>query len=380
MTVTDIINGVQLVTDPEALKSIVRVSLAANIRLAVWGSTAIGKTTIIGEEVELCGWENRVYRLGNYVREDLSGIPHPEQVQFCYDGTTVEEGGVRFLLPDILPLERRVGKAKIAVVLDEMDRTEPIIFGTVTEMLFNHSINGLKFGPNVRFITIGNGSTDIGTVPIPSAIASRLCHIYFAPHGEKAFASWAQWSVEHGSDPVFAGFYGANIGMFDECVGDKSKLIDYAKPVNRAKTEAGRLIAFLKAARARGKDYSHIQDAMVAGFIGPKHLDAWKKFSILYDQAPSREEIVDHAQTCKVPDDVTVMCVLFRDLAAWIKHRLLDAENDKALPSAVNAIVKYFLRWPPEQMRAAVTHFETESIYMTLSCPAYAEYQKKKNS
>ncbi len=327
-----------------------RVCFMANQPVMIWGETGIGKSSIVRQSVPK-GWKFYDVRLSDKEATDLGGVPMPNS----------KTGKVEYMATSLLPLDC---DEKCVVLFDEADRTSDMsVQNMMLQLVLDRSINGHKLSDNCRIVLAGNGATDIGTMPLSSAAAGRMTHLYIESRDDKALESWLSWDSQcTGALQSFAKYRN------DVWVGDaqQSALEELAERKPRNWVMADTLY---RSASTATFEVADLMLPLLSGCVGKAaaiELLAWYKLSA---EAPTVEEITSNPTQARLPSTLGIFFAL---------GTTLSREAKKAQQKDADAMAAYIARWPEEQAAFAFTGLLSARPDIATSA-VYRQWHKNRN-
>jgi len=174
-------------------KKAVNAALDAGLVPVLVGDAGIGKSAMIRQLAQERGWDTLFFFLAHLEREDLSGIPFPN-----------EDGSYSFLaqksIRDILCSEQET-----LLVLDEWNRGERATMNAAFTMMEDRSFGGHQLGDNIRIIAAMNPSDGdylVNEAEKDPAFRRRLCFVGVRTD----IFDWLKWAEESGVDSKVIAF------------------------------------------------------------------------------------------------------------------------------------------------------------------------------
>lgn len=333
-----------------------RLCFFLNIPVALWGRRGVGKSSVVAQSVPT-GWKLYDFRASDKEASDIGGIPFP------VDSKEDKIKRIEYLMTKLLPFD---SQEKCIVLLDEFDRSPDLsVQNAMLQLVLDRKVNGHDLSPNARIVIAGNGATDIGTIPLSSASAGRMLHLYIETDDDSAVKAWQNWAIESGEVSTALTSFAEFKNEVWRSAKDAGELEELGSPTPRTFVMADRVY---QAARNESVKFevSDLLLPMIAGCIGrvaALELLSWYK---ICEQAPTMEEIADNPTGAKLPTEDGVYCALGLTIARHAK----EERN-----GTVDAYATYISRWTPERARFAFTHLLREQSKAATS-PAYLKWNK----
>jgi len=157
----------------------IRLAMAANRPVFLWGSPGIGKSALGEELAEESGLKFWDVRLTTMNPVDLRGIPIPDTTK----GTAIT------LPPDCLPQE-----PNHLVLLDEINAAPPTMQVAAYQLVLKRRVGSYILPDNCYVMACGNKPTDKAiTYAMPTPLVSRFSHLELTINAEQ-WLDWAQRS------------------------------------------------------------------------------------------------------------------------------------------------------------------------------------------
>lgn len=354
---TQLSNIIKITLD--MLPRILRVCFAADNPLDVTGPPAVGKSQAIAQAVP-DGWGFYDFRASDKEAPDIGGIPYPTESK--------GKKFVEYMLTRLLPWDT---DEKCVILFDEFDRTSDLsVQNAMLQVILDRSLNGHRLSPNARIIIARNGETDTGTIPLTTASASRMCHVYIDAHSDKALSAWLQWAETSTVSSELQSFAKYNSDVWSQAK-EMAEMEDMGSPRPRTFVMADKLWQVAHKASFETRD---IILPLLAGCVGAV---AGRKLLGHYEvmsKAPSPEEIVRQPKTCRLPADNAIHYALGLALAKYVSQQTASHRTGTA-----DAIADYVARWPREQAKFAFTHLaKAEPRVMTGDI--YTQWQQQNSN
>lgn len=340
-----------------------RVCFYANLTCALWGRRGVGKSSVVLQSVPK-GWGFYDFRLSDKEASDVGGIPFP---------VDSESGSkrVEYLMTKQLPFD---SEEKCVVLLDEFDRTADLsVQNAALQLTLDRRINGHPLSPNARIVIAGNGATDVGTIPLSSASAGRMVHLYIETDDEQARNAWQQWAktanlklsdkLSMQVSPMLQSFAEYKSDVWTSAK-DIAELEEYGSPTPRTFVMADTLFQACKQVNFETADILLPLLAGCVGMAAATEMLGWYK---VCESAPTVGEIIANPRSAKLPDQLGVQFALGLTLA---RHAKALANGE------VDSIATYIARWSREQARFAFTHLIREQPRAATS-KAYLNWEKQ---
>lgn len=216
--------------------------------LAARGS---GKTTIAKDVIRECGYREVMFNLSTKERCDF-GYPN------FFAAQSGKNNYINFMFPEVLrPLME--GNEQAVLVLDELDKSDPSVWGPLLELTQFHTLDGKLF-PNLKAVVMtGNFSVESGQRPCLPLLDRAEKYLVEASHHH-----WLDWASKSGQiHPSITAFIADHP---DELFGDVDPGDVYADPSPRGWHNASKLLNF-----GESKKWSHkILTNKVSGCVGKK--------------------------------------------------------------------------------------------------------------
>lgn len=335
------------------------VAMMANITVALWGESGIGKSTVIGQLCEKIGFRLFDFRLSDKEPTDVSGVPMPG-----------EDGIIKWSLTDQIPWEEHVGNAKCALFLDEFDRADVSVQNMALQLLLDRKVNGHKLGRNVVIVVAGNGTSDSYTTAISTAVARRMIHLYVTRTGERGLRSYEEYCEDVGVPPEHAGF----ARFCNESWRGLSESIEFEElgtPSPRTYDMAGRIWDTLADTKARGQfETEDIILPMLAGCVGKAGAFSYIAWRRMCAEAPDPKTVLDDPQHADIPPADKVG-ILF-GLIASVVDTVADQESAEKVSIYLTRVSKANF----EELAAMGFRRMIKRFPEAATCPVYHKWEK----
>jgi hypothetical protein len=142
----------------------VRVALAADVPVLVWGEPGVGKTASIKALADGLGWPVEIVLASLREPSDFAGLP------------VVVDGDMRFAPPDWA--KRLSGHDRAICFFDEISTAAPSVQKALLRVVHDRVVGDLDLGTGVRMIAAANPA-DIaaGGWDLTAPLANRFCHL-----------------------------------------------------------------------------------------------------------------------------------------------------------------------------------------------------------
>lgn len=155
------------------------------VSLMMWGSTGIGKTSIVDQVGDITGYKVLNIRLSQREAVDILGVP--------YTGT-VRIGDKEVHVSNHHPPKwfmEALMEGNVILFLDELNRAHRDVLQAAFELVLERRINGIVLPDTVRIISACNPPNKLyDTFSFDLALVARFCHVQVVP----SVNSWKEWA------------------------------------------------------------------------------------------------------------------------------------------------------------------------------------------
>lgn len=236
--------------DQGSMAELMRLSIQNGTNFMVFGNAGIGKTEMAIQECERAGVIPVYLNLSVLEGPDLQGIPYRTQ-----DNKTA------YAIPEKFEYRSAEGpdKRRVALIVDELDKSRPELQNPMLELFQYRSINGTLLNIHSIIATGNLPDENSHSQPVSHALMNR-CAVYKT---KCEFEPWRKWAVSVGEvHSLVVGFLNRNPDklLVDPPDGDDTA---YVHPSPRSWTYAGQDLNSLP------KDTDTARQALVvAGRVG----------------------------------------------------------------------------------------------------------------
>lgn len=381
-----------------AVARALRLHFIADIPVALWDFVGVGKSSVVAQSVPK-GWGLYDVRLSDKEASDLGGIPYPVEqqpaepkgkakaVKMAPGAPQVEGEGnpriirkVEYLMSSLLPFD---SEEKCVVLFDEFDRTPDLsVQNAALQLVLDRRINGHYLSKGARIVIAGNGNTDQGTIPLTSASANRMGHLYVDSKSDRAIEAWLEWAKGCSDvSPELQSFASYKSEVWHGKQDPRRQLEEYGFPTPRSFVMADKLWRVsqeIQAERDReaikgktGKELPGFEVADIilptmAGCVGQSAAVEMLGWFAICKEAPKLEEIAKDPAGCRLPSQHGIMFALGVTMA-----RNAKGQSTKV----IDAFAQYVARWPKEQAAAGFSYLLNEES-KAASSPHYLAWQQ----
>ena len=324
----------------------VRATIEYGGSLFAVGRRGSGKSLILRNIIEELGYQEVIWNLSTKDRTDVGGFPNLLSAKQNHKY-------VEYLYPDIFePMLE--GDRKIILNFEELDKSDPSLYGPLYEIVQSRSINGKKLKNIKAIFATGNLISEGGQKPSPPLL-DRM-EAYLVEASAILFLNWASKNNIH---PSLCAYIADNqTDLFGEIDPGES----YKDQSPRGYHRASEIITHGEA-RGWSNDFLTTKVAGCVGKqVGLKYAAYFKHYKVLLP-------IVDNIMAGKAYEEfdqldkgMAITCAM---LVGNRFARILD-ENQKTLfklaqekrfkefPPQTSAVVKFFKSIDPEMQLIAV--------------------------
>lgn len=279
---------------PSEWKDFIKVCLSADLPTMTWGASGIGKSDGLRQIAEEEGYTDVIdIRLSVTDPTDLKGIPVPD----------VQAGFVRWLRDQRLPTDP---KAKVIVLLDEVNSGTPIEQAMAYQFTLDKAIGDYVLPENCRIVCAGNRVSDRGVVnTMPAPLRNRLVHVELVPDVD----DWTTWASQNDIVPELVAF-----------VRWKQDQLHHFEPEFTA-FPSPRSIAMLSSIMKK-RPSSSLEHKLVEGCCGRGFAIEFTGFLKVFRSLPDVQRIKTDPDIVEVPTDPCTLYAMASSVA-----RMADATN-----------------------------------------------------
>lgn len=294
---------------PSDVKKAIKAAIRTKRTLFIHGSPGVGKSQVTNQASKEEDYHMIDVRLSLLDSVDLHGLP------------TVENGVVKWAVPDFLPRTERDG-AKVVLFIDEMTSAPPAVQVAAYGLVLDRKLGDYTLPEDCVVIAAGNKATDRAVVQkMSKALANRFTHIEM----EVDVDDWVDHAI--GTDfaeevIAFIRFRPDLLHNFDPQDSDPA----FASP------RSWEFISdFIKA----GIDRS-IEAAMFKGTVGEGPAAEFLGFLRIFRSLTDPDMILMSPHNAPIPDEPATLYATCGSLAR------------RAAPDNMDRIITYAERLPPE--------------------------------
>lgn len=198
MTATDAINTTYNTVTANTLEEEIRLHVATDVPLMIWGPPGVGKSEIIAQVADTMGYALLDRRVSYMMPEDFFGLPFADRDS----KSTIRL--VPDIIADVVRLNTETGKP-VLLLLDELTSAgTPGVFAACYQLILNRCLANAHLPADTRIIAAGNRASDKGVVyEMPMPLANRMAHVEY---GGPTWDEFEVWSVGNEVHPVVMAF------------------------------------------------------------------------------------------------------------------------------------------------------------------------------
>lgn len=337
--------------DLEQARRAIVLCMAADIPVALWGGTGIGKTTLVCDLAKDLGWNGNgneealegkdfgcwMINLSVMEPSDIAGIPFPN--------VTEKGQWAQYMMNKAFPFSL---KAKGILFMDEVDRVSREVQNSALRVV-DKNVNGVKIGKDVFIIMAGNGTSDIYTTPLSEAYRSRVCHLYINQGSDKAVDGYEAWAEKNGISRLMRSF--ARFRKEEWTKNDRAEFEELGVSNRRAFDNADRILQMVDGEELKFKT-DDILLAVIQGLVGQSAAVQLLAFRDLYKTAPDPREVLKDPDNAPIPEEPAVVYA-----TALAIIGMVEGEKDT---KRAKACLQYLVRLEPELGAMGIRKLITE--------------------